>query len=114
MQHAQTALVLEEPTQEEKTTNLFFRDDTMFGVCEGIGEEFGFNANFLRVPFAAGILWNPVAIVGIYLGLGAALALARWIYPKPSTVAAAAPHLVADRQPVHADNADADAECLAA
>jgi phage shock protein PspC (stress-responsive transcriptional regulator) len=99
---------------QETRPNLFFRHDTILGVCEGIGEEFGFNPNFLRVPLAAGVLWNPFAVVGIYLALGAAFALARWIYPKPSTVAAAAPHLVADHQPVHADNADADSECLAA
>jgi phage shock protein PspC (stress-responsive transcriptional regulator) len=99
--------------QDHPQTNLFFRDDTLFGVCEGIGEEFGFNANFLRVPFAAGILWNPVAIVGIYLGLGAALALARWIYPKP--LGAIAPLVVADHaaRPA-ADNADADELPIAA
>ena len=91
---------------QETKANLFFRDDTIFGVCEGLGEEFGFNANFLRVPFAAGILWNPVAIVGIYLALGCALAFARWIYPKPTP--AAAPLHVADREAPTAENADAE------
>jgi phage shock protein C len=73
---------------QETSANLFFRHDTILGVCEGLGEEFGFNPNFLRVPFAAGILWNPAAIVGIYLGLGIALAVARWIYPKPPVATA--------------------------
>jgi phage shock protein C len=89
--------------QDQQTRpNLFFRDDTIFGVCEGLGEEFGFNPNFLRVPFAAGILWNPAAIVGIYLGLGAALAMARWMYPKPP--AATASRLTAELTAAHADN----------
>ena len=100
-------------TQDRPQTNVFLRHDTLFGVCQGIGEEFGFNPNFLRVPFAAGILWNPLAIVGIYLGLGVALALARWIYPKPQTNTA--PHAGADHS-THpaADNADADELHIAA
>lgn len=110
MQDAQPALV---QAPQEAQPNLFFRDDTLFGVCEGLGEEFGFNANFLRVVFAAGILWNPVAIVSIYLGLGAALAFARWAYPKPRA-SAAAPHLAADNPPANADNADADSLSIAA
>jgi len=107
MPDAVPAIIQDTPLQEaqEPKANLFLRDDTIFGVCEGLGEEFGFNPNFLRVPFAAGILWNPVAIVGIYLGLGAALAVARWIYPKPG--ASVAPQPVADRKAPTADNADA-------
>ena len=93
--------------QDCAQTNVFLRHDTLFGVCQGVGEEFGFNPNFLRVPFAAGILWNPMAIVGIYLGLGVALALARWIYPKASVVVA--PHNEVERSPRPiADNANAD------
>ena len=97
---------------QQSQPNLLLRHDTILGVCEGIGEEFGFHPNFLRVPFAAGILWNPMAIAGIYLGLGAALVLARWLYPKPR--AAGASQLVADQRPVHvadahaADNADGE------
>ena len=94
-------------SQDRPRANVFLRHDTLFGVCQGIGEEFGFNPNFLRVPFAAGILWNPLVVVGIYLGLGVALLMARWIYPKPLT--AVAPQADAG-QPSHraADNADAD------
>ncbi|MEO6581798.1 MAG: PspC domain-containing protein [Sphingomicrobium sp.] len=78
-------------TEVRNQSNLVLRHDTLLGVCEGIGQEFGFNPNFLRVPFAAGILWNPVVMVGIYLGLGVALAVARWFYPKaqPTTVSQA-------------------------
>ena len=34
---------------ESARTNLFTRNDTLLGICEGIGEDFGFNANYLRV-----------------------------------------------------------------
>ena len=97
-----------EQTQEPRP-NLVLRHDTILGVCEGIGEDFGFNPNFLRVPFAAGVLWNPLAILGIYLALGAAFALSRWIYPK----VAAPSQPAVDQPPVEAVNETA-AERLAA
>ena len=93
---------------QEPKANLFLRHDTIFGVCQGLGEEFGFNPNFLRVPFAAGILWNPLVVFGAYLALGCALAFARWMYPKPRA-STAAPQLAAGQQPAAtADNADAE------
>lgn len=107
MQDALLAHDQDQPTRP----NLFLRHDTILGVCQGLGEEFGVNPNFLRVPFAAGILWNPLAIFGIYLGLGAALALARWIYPKPPV--ATAPRLTAEGAAAHADN-EADPLSIAA
>ena len=104
----QDVLTTHEPTQEARP-NLVLRHDTILGVCEGIGEEFGFNPNFLRVPFAAGVLWNPLAILGMYLALGAALLVSRWIYPKSSP----ALRPVADRPSVEADN-ETNPERLAA
>jgi len=109
----QDAIPAPEAFQRDEQTNLFLRNDTLFGVCEGLGEEFGFNANWLRVPLAAGVLWNPIAIVGIYLALGAAFALARWIYPK-QRAASAAPQLAACNEPVVAANSEASSESLAA
>lgn len=109
----QDALPAPQTAQPNEQTNLFLRNDTLFGVCEGLGEEFGINANWLRVPFAAGVLWNPMAIIGIYLALGIALALARWIYPKPR-IAAATPQHGASSEPAVAANSDANRESLAA
>ncbi|HEX8484804.1 PspC domain-containing protein [Sphingomonas sp.] len=60
---------------------LFDRPDTFFGVCEGLGQDLGFNANFLRVLLGVAVLWNPVVVIATYLVLGLAVALARWIYP---------------------------------
>jgi phage shock protein PspC (stress-responsive transcriptional regulator) len=70
--------------------NLFTRDDTLLGVCQGVGEEFGFNANYLRVAMGAGLLWNPVAVLAIYAALGLALMIARWIWPVRRAAADAA------------------------
>ena len=68
---------------------LFDRPDTFFGVCEGLGQDLGFNANFLRVLLGVAVLWNPVVVIATYLVLGLAVALARWIYPVAIDQAAA-------------------------
>ncbi|HEX8420191.1 MAG TPA: PspC domain-containing protein [Sphingomonas sp.] len=68
---------------------LFDRPDTFFGVCEGLGQDLGFNANFLRVLLGVAVLWNPVVVIATYLVLGLAVALARWIYPVATDQATA-------------------------
>lgn len=69
--------------------NLFSREDTIFGVCEGIGQDFGFNAQYLRVALAGLVFWNPPAAVGIYATLGVAVLLSRKLFPTPAAAAAA-------------------------
>ena len=66
--------------------NLLTRDDTLLGVCEGLGEEFGFNANYLRVVLGAALLWNAEVIVAGYLAVGVVLAVTRWLWPRRSAV----------------------------
>lgn len=68
---------------------LFNREDTLLGVCEGIGEDFGFNAQYLRVALAALIFWNPLAALGAYATLGVAVLLSRKLFPTPAVAAAA-------------------------
>lgn len=65
-----------------QTGNLFTRDDTFFGVCEGLGEDLGFNANWLRALFAAGLLFNPVAVLATYAALGVVVLASRLIFRK--------------------------------
>jgi phage shock protein PspC (stress-responsive transcriptional regulator) len=74
-----------------KQPPLPLRADTILGVCEAVGQDLGFNPNFLRIPFAALILWNPPVIIGSYLGLGAVVALSRWLFPaaKPAAIESA-------------------------
>ncbi|HEU4959955.1 MAG TPA: PspC domain-containing protein [Sphingomonas sp.] len=60
---------------------LFNRPDTLFGVCEGIGREFGIHPNILRLAFAIPMIWNPVAVIGTYVGLGAAVFVSRKLVP---------------------------------
>jgi phage shock protein PspC (stress-responsive transcriptional regulator) len=71
--------------------NLITRDDTFLGVCEALGEDFRFNANWLRLAFGVSLLWNPMAVLGTYVGLGVIVALSRLISPNPRPAAAAQP-----------------------
>jgi phage shock protein C len=91
------------------SANLLTRDDTVLGICEALGEDFGFNANWLRVSLALLLFWNPMVAIGSYLGLGAIIAVSRLIVPNPRP--AAAPQIEAAPA---ADEADADWVSLAA
>ena len=64
------------------------RSHTILGVCEAIGEDFGFNPIFLRIPLAASVIWHPMIAVAIYLGLGAVVFASRLLFPKTKTVPA--------------------------
>ena len=59
------------------------RSHTILGVCEAIGEDFGFNPIFLRVPFAAVVLYSPLMAVGAYLAFGVIVLASRLLAPAP-------------------------------
>lgn len=64
-----------------QNSNLLFRNDTVLGVCEAIGNDFGFHPNWLRLAFASFFYFFPAAVVGSYLGLGLIVAATRWFAP---------------------------------
>jgi phage shock protein C len=59
------------------------RSHTILGVCEAIGEDFGFNPVFLRVPFAAVVLYSIPLAIGAYFALGGVVLLSRLLFPRP-------------------------------
>ena len=61
--------------------NLFLRNDTIFGVCEGLGQDLGINPNFLRVPLGTAIIFAPLWVVGIYAALGVVVLASRLLFP---------------------------------
>src|SRR4051812_16914678 len=75
-------------TQQNQVA-LPMRAHTILGVCEAVGEDFGFNPVLLRVPFAASVLWSPTLTLAIYFGLGAVVLASRLLFPraKPAQVA---------------------------
>jgi len=73
----------------DANSNLLLRNDTVLGVCEAIGRDFGFHPNWLRLAFASLFYFFPMAVIGSYLGLGALVAVTRWIAPDGELFVAA-------------------------
>ena len=69
------------PTADYFRDNVAMRNDTLLGVCESLGTDLGINPLFLRVPLAAGIIFAPLLMVGIYLALGALVFASRTVFP---------------------------------
>lgn len=61
------------------TTHHILRDDTMFGVCEAIGEDFGFNPLWLRLILAIPVAFVPFHAFAIYGALALAVLISRLI-----------------------------------
>ncbi|WP_380875300.1 hypothetical protein ACFB49_04100 [Sphingomonas sp. DBB INV C78] len=61
--------------------SLFRRPDTFFGACEALGQDFGFNANWLRVALGVVVLFNPMAAISAYLAIGVIVLASRLIFP---------------------------------
>jgi phage shock protein PspC (stress-responsive transcriptional regulator) len=94
----------QEVQSAESYVALPLRSHTILGVCEALGEDFGFNPVFLRVPLAAMVIWNPLVAFGAYFGLGAVVLASRLLFPRPKADQASAP------ASVHFDNDAADRE----
>jgi phage shock protein C len=67
---------------DTRATALPLRDHTILGVCEAIGEDFGFNPVFLRVPLAACVLFSVKYSIAAYLALGLIVLASRLIFPQ--------------------------------
>lgn len=76
---------------EEARDNLLLRGDTILGACEAVGQDFGFNPNWLRVLFAGAFYWNPAMVIGAYLALGLLVALSRLLFPATAMPLSSAP-----------------------
>ena len=67
---------------QENQVALPMRSHTILGVCEAIGEDFGFSPTLLRVPFAATVLWSPMWSIVAYFALGVVVLASRLLAPK--------------------------------
>ena len=67
--------------------SLFAREDTFFGVCQGLGEDLGFNPLYLRLAFTLALFLNPVAALGGYAAAGVVVLAARLLFPNPRPAA---------------------------
>ena len=73
---------------ENETTNLFRRRDTFFGICEAVGQDFGFNPLHLRLAFIAPLFFFPVQSFAAYFGLGLVVLASRLIFPAKASAPA--------------------------
>lgn len=89
---------------QSNETNIFARDDTMFGVCQALGEDFGFNPNYLRIALAVLVLWNPVAMLVAYVAAGALVFVSRLVAPNARRTATVAAQPAAERKVLVGDN----------
>jgi phage shock protein PspC (stress-responsive transcriptional regulator) len=71
--------------------NVLTRDDSFFGVCQAIGDDFGFDPTWLRVAFSVPVIWSPTGVVIAYVALGTVVLLSRLLFPVPRRKKAAKP-----------------------
>jgi phage shock protein PspC (stress-responsive transcriptional regulator) len=72
---------MEPDTMHAAQPSLPARDDTLLGICQGLGEDFGFNPLWLRLALGASLLWNPPAVLAVYAGLGVLVLFSRLAFP---------------------------------
>ena len=65
-----------------ENSNLFSRQDTFFGICEAVGQDFGFNPLWLRLALGAAFVLQPVGVVVSYLALGLVVLVSRLAFPS--------------------------------
>ena len=75
----------------QNASSLLARDDTFFGVCQALGDDFGFNPNWLRAALAVALFASPLAVLIGYCVAGAIVALSRWLAPDPRPAASVEP-----------------------
>lgn len=89
----------------QTNANLFTRHDTLFGVCEGLGQDLGVPPNLLRLAFAGLLFFSPLAAIGVYAGLGVLVLATRLLFPSRAQAAHAEP---VQMSPVDGDNAEVE------
>ena len=63
--------------------------DSLFGICQAAGEDLHINPFFLRVGLISVLFFNPLLMIGAYLGLGLVVGASRVLFPKPQSAAQA-------------------------
>ena len=57
--------------------------DSLFGICQSIGEHVGFNPLYLRLSLFVLMLFSPIAMACAYAGLGMVVGVSHVMFPKP-------------------------------
>jgi phage shock protein C len=70
-------------TANEQTAEVKSAPDSLFGVCQSVGEDLGFNPFLLRLGFLGLGFFSIPASIAAYAMLGVGVAASRWLFPKP-------------------------------
>ena len=65
--------------------------DNLLGICNALGEDFGFNPLWLRLALGFAFVIQPVAVVVSYLALGLVVLISRIAFPNRRRLAVARP-----------------------
>lgn len=71
------------PKGRKKMANLFTRDDTFFGVCQGLGEDLGVSPTLFRLGFTLFLFFNPAVAIGTYFAAGLVVFASRMLFREP-------------------------------
>lgn len=58
------------------------KKDNLFGICNAVGEDLGFNPLWLRLVFASTFIFDPVVVITSYFALGAFILFAQIVFPR--------------------------------
>jgi phage shock protein C len=83
--------------------SLFAREDTMLGICQGVGEDLGFNPNWIRAALAFGLFLSPVGTIAAYFAIGVVVLASRLIWPDRRSKAVT---VEAEAQPAATNDAE--------
>ena len=75
-------------TAQTAQPSLLARDDTFFGICQGLGEDLGISPQILRIAFALALFFNPVAAIAGYALAGVVVLASRLLVPNPRVMIA--------------------------
>ena len=91
-------------TTQASRPSLIMRNDTLLGVCQGLGEDLGISGNWFRIAFALALFFSPPAAIAAYLVAGVLVLATRLLIPVPREAA----DVVSFRAeaPMHEEKAD--------
>ncbi len=65
-----------------ETQKLAAPKDNLLGICNALGEDFGFNPLWLRLALGCAFVIQPVGVIVGYLALGLVVLVSRLAFPN--------------------------------
>lgn len=65
-----------------ETAKLAAPKDNLLGICNALGEDFGFNPLWIRLALGCAFVLQPIGVVVAYLALGLVVLMSRLAFPN--------------------------------